>query len=283
MFAQTPILAITDEQQLVVQARDCIEKQQLPKALYYLDCAQRLNPGDRLIYYNRGRVFHKQEKYEEAVEQFNLAIAIEPNYHSAIKKRAVACIELKRYKDALADFARALSLHPDDAETYSGRTRAYCDLGESKLALKDADKLIKLAPDRANYVVRARIKINLNDHKGAIDDLTRAAATNKRDDEAYLLRAGCHEALGAYKLALADYSRIIAFNKKDEMAYEKRGDIYLKLGDSVKAVDDYTNAIKFSPERNASLYLARASAYRKVNRLDLAKKDEAVAAKISGQ
>jgi tetratricopeptide (TPR) repeat protein len=66
------------------------------------------------------------------------------------------------------------------------------------------------------------------------------------------------------------------------MAYLKRGDVYLKLGESDKAVADYTKAIKYSPEANASMYLARANAYRKANRMDLAKSDETVAEKIAG-
>jgi|JI9StandDraft_2_1071091.scaffolds.fasta_scaffold27979_1 tetratricopeptide (TPR) repeat protein len=281
VLAQMPSHALSDDQQLVEQARECIEKKELRKALYYIDCAQKLNPRNRTIYYNRGRIFNKQEKYKEAFDQFTKAIGLDPNYTSAIKRRGVVCIELRQYKEALADFDHALSIDPADPEPYAGRTRAYCDLGENKLALKNVDELIKLAPDRANYVVRARIKMNLRDHKGAIADCTRAAASNKRDDEAYLLRAQCHEALGNYKSALADYSHMLDFNKKDEMAYLKRGDVHLKLGEADKAVADYTNAIKYSPEANASMYLARAIAYRKANRIDLAKVDETVAGKIS--
>ncbi len=281
--AQMPSFAISDDQQLINQARESIEKLQYTKALYYIDCAERLNPKNRAIYYNRGRIYNKQEKYKEALEQFSLAIDLDPKYYSAIKKRAVVCIELKLYKNALADFERALSVEPNDPEIFAGRTRAYCDMGENKLALKDADKLIKLAPDRANFVVRGRIKISLHDYIGAIDDFTRASTFTKSDDEAYLLRAQCYEATGQDKLALADYSRIIAFNPKDEMAYQKRGDLFLKFGDCDKAVADYSNAIKFSPEKNAALYRARARAYRKVKRNDLAKKDESTAQQIAGQ
>lgn len=282
MLVPSPSIALSNDEQLIMQARECIEKQQLTKALYYIDCAERLNPKNRAIYYNRGRIYNKQGKHKEAVEQFSLAIDLDPNYSSALKKRAVACIELKLYKEALADFSRSLSLQPDDPEIYAGRTRAYCDLGENKLALKDANRLIELAPDRANFVVRARIKIALQDHNGAISDLTRAAANSKGDDESLLLRAACYQALDKDKLALADYSRIIQFNPKDEMAYQKRGDVYLKLGDFERAVADYTNAIKFSPEKNASLYRARATAYRKANRIDLAKEDERIAQQIAG-
>lgn len=282
VLAQIPSHALSADQQLIEQARECIEKQDLKTALYYIDSAQKLNPRNRTIYYNRGRIFNKQEKYKEAFEQFTKAIGLDPKYTSAIKRRGVVCIELRQYKEALADFDHANSIDPADPEPYAGKTRAYCDLGENKLALKNVDELIKLAPDRANYVIRARIKMKLRDHKGAIADCTRAAASNKRDDEAYLLRAQCHEALGNYKLALADYSHMLDFNKKDEMAYLKRGDVYLKLGESDKAVADYTNAIKYSPEANASMYLARASAYRKANRIDLAKIDETVAGKIAG-
>ncbi len=283
VLIQGPCFAVTDDQKLVEQARECIDKSQFTRALYYIDCAQKLNSGNRTIYYNRGRIFNKLEKYEDALEQFTKAIKIEPRYNSAIKKRGVVYIELKQYKNALADFTQALKNQPNDPETYSAMTRAYCDLGENKLALNNADQLIKLAPDRASYVVRARIKMNLKDFKGAIDDLAHVAGDNKRDDEAYLLKAQCHESLGDFKSALADYSRIIAFNKKDEMAFQKRGDVYMKLGETDKAIADYTSAIEFAPEANASLYRARANAYRKANKIDLAKKDEANSAKISGE
>lgn len=282
-FAQMPGFAVSDDQQLINQARENIEKLQYTKALYYIDCAERLNPKNRAIYYNRGRIYNKQEKYKEALEQFSMAIDLDPKYYSAIKKRAVVCIELKLYKNALADFERALSIDPNDPEILAERTRAYCDMGENKLALNDADKLIKLAPDRANFVTRGRIKISLHDYKGAIDDFTRAATYTKNDDEAYLLRAQCYEATGQDNLALADYSHIIAFNKNDEMAYQKRGDLYLKSRNFDKAVADYSNAIKFSPEKNASLYRARASAYRKAKRTDLAENDERAAQQIDGK
>ena len=248
-----PVCAASNDQQLVEQARACIEKRQLTKALYYLDCAEKLNPNNRLIFYNRGRIFNKEEKYELAAEQYTRAIAIEPKYASALTRRAAVYIELKQYKRALDDLHRSLTIRPNDADAYSIQTRAYCDLGENSLALKSANKLIALSPERSNYVVRARIKMNLHDYKSAIEDLTCASVGNRRDDEAYLLRAQSHEALRNYKEAIADYTRIIEFNKNDEVAHQMRGDVYLKTGALEKSIADYSRAIELSPEPGAAL------------------------------
>ncbi|RMF28848.1 MAG: tetratricopeptide repeat protein, partial [Candidatus Nitrosothermus koennekii] len=59
--------------------------------------------------------------YKEALEAFDKAIAIDPNFADAWNNKGVALAKLKRYEEALEAFDKALEINPKFAEAKNAR------------------------------------------------------------------------------------------------------------------------------------------------------------------
>ncbi len=59
--------------------------------------------------------------YSEALESYDRAIALKPDYAQAHNNRGVALADLRRFAEALECYGRAIALKPDFAEAHNNR------------------------------------------------------------------------------------------------------------------------------------------------------------------
>jgi protein O-mannosyl-transferase len=78
-------------------------------------------------------------KTEEAIRHFNEAIRINPMYQF-YKKRGGAYAKLGQYQQAIEDYNAAILLKPDYAEAYNSRGFAYLNQGNKEMGCLDAQK-----------------------------------------------------------------------------------------------------------------------------------------------
>lgn len=91
-------------------------------------------------YHNRGIAYAEFGQYERAIEDFDWAIRLDPQYASAYHNRGVAYYHLGQYDLAIEDYDKAIKLDPHLAEAYYGRGLAYAILGNSREAELDYAK-----------------------------------------------------------------------------------------------------------------------------------------------
>ncbi len=141
------------------------------------DVAIALNPNNAAAHHNRGLAHSRQRRFDLAIADFDRAIGLREDYASAYGNRAVAHGGGGDYRQALADFAAALRLRPDDAATHSNRCYVHALAGHGALALADCDRALALEPDgllaRGN---RALALFRLGDHARALAEINAAIA-----------------------------------------------------------------------------------------------------------
>ncbi len=117
------------------------------EALQAYDNAIAIKPDDHKAWSNKGVVFVKLEKYEEALQAYEKAIALKPDFHEAWYNKGVARGKLGKDEEALQAFDIAIALKRDFHEAWYNKGVAHGKLGKYEEALQAYDKAIALKPD----------------------------------------------------------------------------------------------------------------------------------------
>jgi len=76
-------------------------------------------------HFNRGVAYRGLKDYKKAIEDYDKAIEINPQYAKAYNNRGVAYGKLKEYKKAIEDFDKAIKINPQYAAAYNNLGKAY--------------------------------------------------------------------------------------------------------------------------------------------------------------
>jgi tetratricopeptide (TPR) repeat protein len=182
---------------------------------------------------------------QSALEDYNKAIQLQPNYARAYNNRGLIRFDLGDKKAAIEDYNRAIQFQPDLFQPYNNRGLAHYALGDKQAAIADYNKAIELKPDDAiAYNNRGKVQ---SDKKLAIADYTKAIQLDPDFIDAYFNRGLTYEA-DNLRSAINDYTSIIERKPDFVLAYVYRGNAHFRLrhqkesiADSDKAINIYNN------------------------------------------
>jgi len=100
------------------------------QALADFDAALALAPGHPGASYNRGVALIKLGRYEEAVTANDAALAVEPGHLTAWLNRGKALAQLNRYDEALASYGEVLAVKKDHADAHFNQALALLTQGK---------------------------------------------------------------------------------------------------------------------------------------------------------
>jgi tetratricopeptide (TPR) repeat protein len=99
-------------------------------------------------------------RWLEALESYERAIALAPNYAAAHYNRGNALGMMGRFEEAITSHTAAISIDPQYAQAYMNRGNAQNELGQLVQALERFDRAITLAPD-IPYLLGTRLHVNM--------------------------------------------------------------------------------------------------------------------------
>ncbi|MCZ8224681.1 MAG: tetratricopeptide repeat protein [Microcystis sp. LE19-84.1B] len=241
-----------------------------------------INLAPRAAWYgNRGNLYRYQQKYELALDEYNQAIEINPNYAMAYYNRGVLYYDQKKYELALADWNKAIELNRNFTEAYNNRGVLYQNQKKYELALADYDKAIELNRNFAMaYYNRGSLYDDQKKYDLALSDYDKAIEINPNLALAYNNRGVLYDDQQKYELALADYNQAIKLNPNYANAYYNRGLLYIDLQKYELALADWNKAIKINPN-DADAYYNRGLLHRDLRKYDLALSDFSKAIEIN--
>jgi|688.fasta_scaffold02151_15 tetratricopeptide (TPR) repeat protein len=217
--------------------------------------AIKINPNYAKAYYNRGYVRKDLGDKQGAIDDFNLAIKFNPNFAEAYYNRGYVRNELGDKQGAIDDYNQVIRINPNYADAYYNRGNARNQLGDKQGAIEDYNQAIKINPNLdLAYNNRGLARSDLGDKQGAIEDYNQAIKINPNLDLAYNNRGLARSDLGDKQGAIDDYTLAIKINSNDAQAYNNRGIVRNQLGDKQGAIDDYTLAIKINPNLDLAYY-----------------------------
>ena len=245
-------------------------------AIVFFTKSLNLNPSS-LAYSNRGSAYTSVHKYDDAIADYDRAIALNPNDAAAYDSRGVAKTHKGDYDGAIADSSRAIALDPNDAAAYYNRGIVKAHKGDYDGTIADCSRAIALDPNNAApYDNRGFAKLNKGDYDGAIDDCSCAIAIDPNYAAAYNNRGTAKARKGDYDSAIDDYDRAIAIDPNNAPLHDNRGVAKLSIGDYDGAIDDCSRSIELEPDE-ALAYRNRGMIWLRLSEWDNAREDLATA------
>ncbi len=167
---------------------------------------------------------------------------------AALAARGEAFRDLKRYDEALADFDGAIALQPDKAFLYQKRGLTQDWKGDDEAALADYDRAIALDPDDAwSYYARGSVLKQLKRLDEALEAFDRALAVSPDYLTALRARGDTNRQRKDWGAARDDYNRVLALRPYSDYDYNLRGEVHEHLARPFDAARDYLISLRLYP------------------------------------
>ena len=97
-------------------------------------------------YYTRGNSYLRKGQTDRAIQDYDEAIRLKPNYTDAFTNRGIGYVRKNQDDRAIQDYDEAIRLDPNNATAFYNRGHAYARKGQPDRAIQDFDEAIRLSP-----------------------------------------------------------------------------------------------------------------------------------------
>ena len=173
------------------------EKGDSAGALEWVDKALELNKYDADMLHHRGVMQARMEHYEEAEQDLDRSIYIDPGNSGAYITRAMIRYFRDNLNGALADYDMSIMIDPANITGHYNRGNLRAQIGDDNRAIEDFDIVIDAEPDNMMAVFyRGILRDNTGDYRGAEQDITRVLEEYPQFIQGYQIRSEVREKLG---------------------------------------------------------------------------------------
>jgi tetratricopeptide (TPR) repeat protein len=196
------------------------------------------------------------DRFEEVIEEAQLAIDLDWRKADAYLARASAMIGLSKYQEALHDLDLVLKIDPQNVLAYLNLSSVMVALKQHSEAISAAVHATALDPNNAEALAfLAGIKLLVGKPGESIRDCNQAIEIDPKCASAYWRRAWANYLWGKASSALADSNEAISLNPHSPSFYSIRSLIHAKLGHEKEALDDSEKALELNPSDTDALYI----------------------------
>ena len=221
-----------------------------------------------VVHYNLGMSRANLGMIDEALKNYEIAIALEPNYAQAHNNYGVLLKNLKRLDEALLHFDQAILINPTFTDAHNNRGNTLKALERFDEALSSFSAAIGINP---NYIFalinRGNVLHIIGRYQEALVSYEQALSVDPRSSDALNDQGITLIEIGRLDEAVACFKRVIAIKPDMPDAYNNLGSTLCKLHQFSDAIEFYDLAIALDPNC-AKAHFNRACALQELNRLD---------------
>ena len=245
------------------------------EAVEYFTNAIRIGVQGKWIYYGRGTSRLTIKDFEGARQDFERALARDPQHLDSHLKRAETKIEQKLYQEAIQDYDFILEkLKPNFSLALLGRGKAKSLLQDFEGAMKDyqlalkhdryfkrkiyfqmalTQLLQKKLPEALQYINKA---LQLIPRKKLYDKFYASDASLY-----YQTLSKIHFEKGAFSEAMKSIQFALKLDQENFENYLQRGKLHEQLKNYTAAIQDYQTVLEFEPSSAAAYYALSFSCF----------------------
>jgi tetratricopeptide (TPR) repeat protein len=195
---------------------------------------------DPLKLFEQGQDAHAKRDFQRAIELYDAAIKLKPEFPEAELQRATALLALDRAADAVEGFNRAVNLRPNWSLAYAsfGRTLGFTGKNDRE-AERILRRAVELDPkDIPSLELLAELRRRAGDLTDAMKIIGLASSLTGADSQVWRHRASIELAAGDLTAAMKSIDQAIAINPSDELAHRDRADMRIRMHDNDGALAD---------------------------------------------
>jgi tetratricopeptide (TPR) repeat protein/tRNA A-37 threonylcarbamoyl transferase component Bud32 len=202
----------TEKERLFIEARyaSTIERNQEKRFRILNEMAQKY-PEEKRLHYELGLYYQGRFLFNEAIEEYNRGLKLDPNYGSIINQLAYTYADMGIYDKAIDYFQKYASLSPGDANPIDSMAELYLKMGRLDEAIAKYKEALDVKPDFGAEWKIAYIYALKEDYQEAmkwIDQFLAAAQSPGIKTEAYIWKGFFSYWLGSLDRSLSELSRV---------------------------------------------------------------------------
>ena len=247
-------------------------KKDYDQAIENYNAALRLNPNYATVFNSRGNVYLDKKDYDRAIQDYDQAIGLSPNYAVAFYNRGLAYQNKKDQDRAIQDYDQAIRLDPKYATAFNNRGNVYRDRKDYDRALQDYNQAIRLDPKyAAAFNNRGNVYRDMKEYDQAIQDYDEALRLNPNYVLALNNRAVAYRGKKDYEHALTDHEAAGRIDPKVER-HKSIGYTLFFMGRVAQSAAAMDRAVKAAPQDMYAI-LWRYITLAKENRVEIASRE----------
>lgn len=199
--------------------------------------------ADPVKLFERGQNAHAHGDLLKALEYYEEAIKVRPEFAEAEFQRGNALVGLGRLQEAESGFRRTIELRKDWSLPYSALGALLVRLNrdaDAESVLRQAIKLDK--QDSVALRMLADVRLRSGDAKEALELTRRATTEADAPASTWMLRAMAERATGDNVAALASFDHVLQLEPARLSALLERAELRLTTGDKERALVDLKQA-----------------------------------------
>ena len=166
-------------------------------ALEWVNKALDVNRYDANMLHHRGVMLARMERYEEAEQDMDRVIYLDPGDAGAYITRAMVRYFRDNLNGALADYDMSIIIDPANVTGHYNRGNLRAQIGDDNRAIEDFDIVIDAEPDNLMAIFyRGVLREQTGDYRGAEQDITRVLEEYPQFTQGYQIRSEVREKLG---------------------------------------------------------------------------------------
>ncbi|OGP61558.1 MAG: hypothetical protein A2V65_09050 [Deltaproteobacteria bacterium RBG_13_49_15] len=214
-----------------------------------------VNELNAVDWFKKGMLKYRTKNNKEAMEAFDKAIEIDPNYARAYAGRAAIYYEWGKHSQALRESEQAVKIDPNVAWGFNTRGLAHIGLINYQKAIEDLNKAMELAPKWAwPYCNRSTAYFMLKNYHQALEDANKAIELDPELPQAYFKRGRALASTNNLQDAIKSFNKTVQLDPTFSWSFLQRGYALLKLGKTEEAVEDFKRAANLG-NKDAENYL----------------------------
>ncbi len=172
-----------------------------------------MSPELAEAYFNRGLVYKKKNEFDNAMADYNKAVERKPDFAMAYNNIGNIFNKKQEFEKAIKNYSKAVNLDKNYALAYFNRCTVWEQKGDIKRAIKDIKSALKLKPDDKVFIEGLKYLETRLEEKPAVDN------TREKSDIRYLVLKN------------------INIRSGPSVKYKKTGEIYKGVSVSVEKIE----------------------------------------------